>query len=142
MIIKEIYFGTAEYNKSVRLRDKILRKPLGLIFTEDDLAQDKNHFHIAVYDANKLVAVLILQPLNNKDLKMRQVAVDDNYQRKGVGSLLVEFSEKFAIEKGFSALELNARDISIPFYEKLNYNIVGEEFYEVGIAHKKMIKNL
>lgn len=142
MIVKEIFFGTSEYNKSVELRDEILRKPLGLVFSSEFLLQDKDQFHIAAFDEGKLVGVLILKPLDRDIIKMRQVAVNKKLQGNGIGRKMVEFSEKFAIEKGFSSIELNARKDAIPFYEKLSYLTVGDEFFEVGISHKKMVKKL
>ncbi|MBN2663879.1 MAG: GNAT family N-acetyltransferase [Bacteroidales bacterium] len=142
MIVKEIIFGSIEYNKSIDLRDEILRKPLGLAFTSEFLQQDKDQFHIAAFEGDKIVGILILKPLDKNTLKMRQVAVNVNLQGKGIGRKMVEFSEKFAVEKGFSYFELNARKEAIPFYEKLNYLIVGDEFFEVGISHKKMVKKI
>jgi predicted GNAT family N-acyltransferase len=73
---------------------------------------------------------------------MRQVAVDDKQQNKGFGTELVETAEEFCREKGFTKIELNAREASVNFYLKLNYKIVGDPFIEVGIPHKKMIKVL
>ena len=51
--IRKIKYGSSEYFDSVRLREKILRKPLGLAFTKDFLQQDKTQFHIGAFDKNK-----------------------------------------------------------------------------------------
>ena len=34
---------------------------------------------------------------------------------------------------------LNAQESAISFYEKLGFDSIGPRFYEVGIAHQKMI---
>ena len=142
MTIKEIKFGSDNYNKSIELRDKILRKPLGLEITPDFLEQDKEQFHIAAFENNRIVGILLLQKIDDFTIKMRQVAVDNNKQRSGIGQKLVEFSENFTKMKQFNKIELNARKESIPFYLKLNYITVGNEFIEVGIVHQKMEKFL
>ena len=62
--------------------------------------------------------------------------------KMGVGRQLVAASEAFARRNGYDVMELNARDTAVPFYEKLDYTVVGEQFEEVGIVHFKMMKNM
>ena len=136
-------FATPEYDETIRLRYKILREPLGLEFTEEQLSAEYADFHLAVYDeAWILRGCLVLTPKSETVLKMRQVAIDIASQSKGIGSELVRASEIFAIENGFTDMELNARDTAIEFYIKLGYEKVGEMFEEVSIPHFKMVKNL
>ena len=47
MALKIIDHGTKEYKQMVNLRYNILRKPLGLNFTEDELDKEKNEVLIA-----------------------------------------------------------------------------------------------
>jgi len=140
--IKEIKFDSPEYRDEVELRDKILRKPLGLSFTEEQLKAEIEEYHLGAYLSGKLIGCLLFKPLDNKTVKMRQVAVDETIQGKGVGKKLVEFSEKFAFEKGYLEIILNARDTAVPFYLKSGYEVVGEMFIEVTIPHYKMRKLL
>jgi predicted GNAT family N-acyltransferase len=37
---------------------------------------------------------------------------------------------------------MHARDTVLSFYEKCGYQISGEQFFEVGIAHHKMQKEV
>ena len=143
MNIIQVEFATPEYDETVALRYKILREPLGLEFTEEQLALEYADFHLAAYsEAWILRGCLVLTPKNDKVLKMRQVAVGIESQSKGIGTLLVQTSEVFAHARGYETIELNARDTAIHFYEKLNYQKVGEAFIEVNIPHFKMIKKL
>jgi len=120
-----------------------LREPLRLEFDKESLAREYEDFHIAAYAGNELVGILLLKPgLQKEIIKMRQVAVHDEWQGKGVGKEMVKFSEEFAYRKGFKKIELNARDTAVKFYGSLGYTIQGEMFYEVGIPHKKMYKIL
>ena len=143
MTVLEIEFATPEYDQTVQLRDKILRKPLGLTFSEEQLAEEFSDIHLAAFTSDwTLRGCLVLTPKGDKTLKMRQVAVDEAVQKMGVGRQLVEASEAFARRNGFDLMELNARDTAVPFYKKLNYTVVGEQFEEVGIAHFKMKKSM
>lgn len=143
MTILEIAFATPEYDQTVQLRDKILRKPLGLTFSEEQLAEEFSDFHLAAFTNDWILrGCLVLTPKGDKTLKMRQVAVDEAVQKMGIGHQLVAASEALARRNGFDVMELNARDTAVPFYKKLAYTIVGEQFEEVGIAHFKMTKNM
>lgn len=142
VICKEVAHGSQEYDNIVALRNDLLRKPLGLVFSKEDLAKEKDSFHLGAYVGGELVACLILLPLSNGTLKMRQVATASKHQGKGYGRELVKFSEEFSKEKGYQKIELNAREIAIPFYEKLAYDKEGGIFEEVGIPHQKMFKRL
>lgn len=139
--IEEIEFASPEYDESVSLRYDVLRKPLGLDFTEEQLASEYDSIHLACYDEQRrLLGILLLTPKSDTEIKMRQVAVHADHQNKGIGKIMVDFAEQLAIYKGYDKMVLNARDVAKPFYEKLSYNIEGDEFVEVGIPHYFMWK--
>ncbi|MFA6980487.1 MAG: GNAT family N-acetyltransferase [Ignavibacteriaceae bacterium] len=138
--IKQIAFGGTEHKKEIELRYRVLRQPLGLNYTQEQLDAEKDEFHFSAFDGEKLVGCLLMKAIRSSGIKMRQVAVDEMYQGKGVGKALVLFSEKFAGEKGFSLITLHARKTAVPFYEKLGYKIAGDEFTEVTLPHFKMKK--
>ena len=136
-------FATPFYALSVALRDQILRVPLGLTFTEDQLSEEFDHYHLGAFDqAGNLCACLVLIPLKDSSIKMRQVAVIEALQSQGLGTQLVKFAEEFARDSGYREVVLNARIEAVSFYKKMNYYIVGDEFVEVGIPHYRMEKNL
>ena len=145
VLCKLLEIGSIEYHQSIELRRAVLRKPLGLDFVQSDLLNEHDQFHFALFCENKLLGILLLKIMKDIDetrLKMRQVAIDPDYQSKGFGTILVKFSEQWAIAEGFKLIELNARNTAIEFYKNLAYKEVGSEFLEVNIPHVKMIKDL
>lgn len=141
--IFQIDFGTPEYDETVRLRDQVLRKPLGLEFTAEQLAEEYDSRHLTAADADgNLLACLVLVPLEDGEIKMRQVAVRPDVQGRGVGTALVKYSEQSAFDEGYRKMVLHARETAVPFYRKLGYSIEGGRFTEVGIPHVKMQKKL
>lgn len=144
-----VQHGSPAYWQTVALRDEILRRPLGLQFTPEQLAVEAMQHHLACYsdeitaDLPQLLACLILQKADIAGfIKMRQVAVTEIYQRQGVGAALCQFAEQWAVEQGFAHIYCHARDTAAPFYKKLGYCIEGEPFSEVGIIHYKMSKTI
>ena len=142
MNFKIIKYQSEEYQQMIKLRTEVLRKPLGLVFTNEQLAMDKDDILIGGIDSanNELIACCILTIINEGTIKLRQMAVVNNLQRKGIGSKLVSFSEKISKEHRYTKIVLNARKHAEGFYQKLGFRIVGDEFLEVNIPHYRMEK--
>ncbi len=141
--IHRIEFGTPEYDEAVRLRYEVLRRPLGLEFTPEQLAEEYDQIHLAAYTpGGALVAYLNLTPSDATTVKMRQVAVAPERQGQGIGAILVAESEKLAQSLGYHLMSLHARETAVPFYKRLGYSTLGERFEEVSIPHFRMEKTL
>lgn len=139
-----IEYRSLEYEEMLALRTKVLREPLGLIFTEEDLEKDRDDILLALClpRTHKMVACCILTPINDRVVKLRQMAVDDKEQNLGFGTNMLSFAEYVAEKEGFEKIELHARKVAVGFYQKYGYKIIGEEFTEVGIPHFEMKKQL
>jgi predicted GNAT family N-acyltransferase len=142
MTICQIEFATPEYDEAVNLRMEVLRRPLGLIYTPEQLAAEWDNLHLAAFDnSGRIVGYLNLTPENDTIVKMRQVAVAPSEQGKGVGTALVEDAEIRAVQLNFKEITLHARKTAVPFYLKLCYELLGNEFEEVNLPHFKMRKS-
>ncbi len=142
MKIEIATFGSKRQMESIKLRDAILRKPLGLEFSGEELNQDGDQIHIVAVEENTVVGVLLLKPLSDTEIKMRQVAVANALQGSGIGVQIVRYAEYYSRSKGYKLLSLHARENAITFYERLNYKRVGDPFDEVGIEQFRMERSL
>lgn len=142
MPIKQINHGTHEYEQMVQLRYEILRKPLNLNFNKKDLEKEKDDLLIGVFDEDRILGCCILTKISEKEIKLRQMAVQNNLQGKGIGASLMNFAENISRDKGFECITMHARKTALGFYKSLGYKIVGEEFMELSIPHYKMKKQL
>jgi N-acetylglutamate synthase-like GNAT family acetyltransferase len=141
-MIREVAHGSPAYWATVGLRDSILRKPLGFQFSPEELEAEKDAHHLACYAGDRLVGCLVLEPLGDGDVRMKQVAVASDLQHQGIGTGLVELSEVVARGLGFRRMILHARETAVPFYERLGYSPVGDVFQEVTLPHRLMEKRL
>jgi len=139
---REIYLGTPEYEAAMELREAVLRIPLGLSFTEEELAAEPECFHLAGFQEGRLVAILLLKPLNHETVKMRQVAVDPSLQKCGAGTQLLQFAEEFARARGFTSVIAHARGTAAGFYRRNGYAESGAPFLETTIPHILVCKDL
>ncbi len=142
MGLKQIYHGTNEYKQMVQLRKEILRQPLGLSFTEEELENEKNEILIAAFDEDEILGCCVLCKVDENVIRLRQMAVLDYVQRKGIGASIMTFAENIAIDKGYKSMIMHARNNAIGFYEKFGYKIKGNEFTEVNMPHHVMEKEL
>ncbi|MEQ1553512.1 MAG: GNAT family N-acetyltransferase [Ferruginibacter sp.] len=142
MSIKQIDHGTAAYLKMVNLRDNVLRKPLGLTYSHDELVAEKDDILIVCTDDDDVIGCCILTQINNETVRLRQMAVPNNLHGKGIGASIMNFAEKLAKNKGYIYITMHARDNAIGFYEKCGYKIKGQQFTEVNLPHHEMEKVL
>lgn len=140
--IRIVPHGSQGYLEALELRRRILRWPLGLEYSEEQIAAESPEFHFTATLDGAIVGCLSMAPQNCSVVKMRQVAVDVALQSQGIGAAMVAASEEWATSQNYSQIELHARDVAVAFYLKLGYRVVGDEFVEVGIPHRKMVKDL
>ena len=142
MALKIIDHGSAEYQQMLKLRDDILRKPLGLNFTKDELEKEKNNLLMAAYEDEQMLGCCMLVEEDPQTVRLRQMAVLNDLQGKGIGKALMNFAENLARDRGYKKITMHARKPAIGFYEKMGYKRIGSEFEEITIPHYVMEKQL
>ncbi len=142
MALKIIEHGSPEYGQMVKLRDDILRKPLGLTFAPDELEHEKENILIGAFDDDDILGCCMLVEENPATVRLRQMAVLNDLQGKGIGRALMTFAENIARDRGYKTLSMHARKNATGFYEKMGYKVASDEFTEVTIPHYVMEKEL
>jgi len=142
MALKIIDHGTHEYKLMLKLRDDLLRKPLGITFSSEELEREKENVLIGAFDDDDILGCCMLVEQDSKVVKLRQLAVLNTLQGKGVGTAILQFAENLARDRGYKIITMHARKHTIEFFEKLGYKIDGPEFIEITIPHYKMDKEL
>lgn len=127
------------YEQERKLRNEVLLRPIGVPDfaweMKDDIA-----WHFVAEQKDKVVACVLLAPLNKSETKAQllQMAVSESVQGQGVGKLLVKELLNFASEHHIKEISCHARDTVVKFYEKLGFEVYDEPFEEVGIKHRHM----
>ena len=107
-----------------QLRYAILRAPWGQVTGSEQTADEAQHQHFAYFDnANELLGVGRLDLVDPLTTQIRFMAVADQQQGKGIGKALMDEMESVSKEKGIQKIILHAREIALPFYQKLGYQL-------------------
>lgn len=93
---------------------------------QTELAMKNTLFRVSVYDNDKVVAMARMIGDMGLDYYIKDVVVRPEYQKKGIGRLLINELMKFIGENGVDGtgvfVELCAEPDKIPFYEKFGFD--------------------
>lgn len=142
-IVHQINSNDVRYEKSLGIRNEVLRKPLNLDIFKEDLSDEENQIHFIIEKEDRIIGTVSLVCEYKKNIgKLRQMATIPEVRGEGYGKLLVYELEKYAKNNGMRTVILHARHYALGFYEKLGYEVCSEPFLEVGIEHQVMQKDL
>ena len=125
--IKFIQYWTKDYQDTLKLRNKVMRIPLGLDIYKEDLSFEKKSIIIGFFDNGHLLGVGVM---SNKSsvYKIEYLCVDSEIQSSGIGGKLLCYLEKIAVEKGGKKICMDARVSAEKFYLRHGYKPVGDVF--------------
>ena len=133
-----------EFESYFNLRYEVLRKPWGqALGSERDQLED-SAFHAMIWDENLgAVAVCRLQKNNDETGQIRYMAVHPDFRGKGLGKIILEYTEKVGLEMGLKKINLQAREKAVAFYNSNGYMLVKKSHLLYGeVQHYEMSKNL
>ena len=97
--------------------------------------------HIVVYDDNIPVGAGRLRTIDGIG-KVERICVLASHRKKGIGKIIMDALEAYAMEESLPKLKLHAQTQAESFYKKLGYQTVSDVFIEADIPHVVMIKEL
>jgi len=121
------------------LRQKVLNPAQKLY--EMEMEEDQDGVHFGAFTDNKLVGIVSLFEKNG-DFQFRKLAIDPEYQGKGIGNALLNYITDFSKNEGGKRLWCNARLSAIGFYEKLHFSHTGQLFSKNGFDYEILEKSL
>jgi N-acetylglutamate synthase-like GNAT family acetyltransferase len=133
-----------QLNSILKLRYEVLRKPWSQ--TIDSASDQLEHKSINAFIQNNkgvFIACGRLQENENKIGQIRFMAVDQNYQGKGLGKLIITSLEEKAKDLQLNKIQLQARENAVSFYKNNGYVMIEKTFLLWDqIQHFLMEKNV
>ena len=112
--------------------------PPNLEYDEDD----RTALHMLAKDEQKAIGTARVLFLSNNQAKLERLAVLKSFRGRGIGSEIISFLEKELKNQGVEKVILHAQCRAIAFYKSCGYQEPSTPFWEVGIKHIKMQKQL
>ena len=135
--------SSEEFKEYDLFRWEILRKPIGKSIESLKDGHESSSYHLIGVVDKKIIACGRLHFNSTIEAQIRYMAIDEHYQRKGIGVKVIKLLEAEAKKKQISKIVLNARDHVLEFYKKSGYKIVRKyEGSDTGIPHTSMEKIL
>lgn len=131
-----------EYALEKELRNRVLRLPLGLRLSEQDVRDEDEQVHLVAVNGRGQVIGCVLIAFSGSVAKLRQLAVEGAYRGRGIGTELMKRAEQAVRARNIRTVTLHGRLTARDYFEKLGYTAVSEFFTEVTIPHIAMKKDL
>ena len=144
-----MHVNIVDVDSILELRHKVLRhgKPFESCFYKED--RISSTIHLAAIKKQRIVSCATFYQEKNihfahkNSFRLRGMATEEKFRKKGFGKLLLKTAEKIICEKGSNNLWCNARIKAVPFYLSCGYKIFGQLFDIQDIGnHYMMYKNI
>jgi ribosomal protein S18 acetylase RimI-like enzyme len=115
--------------------DYMLDKMYSFETLSDDLNYKEHHFYMATENDTCLGFTSIEHNYLKKEVtRIHKLYILPNTQGKGIGKCLVDAIVNFALEQKSTSITLNVNRFNkaVAFYEKIGFDIIGEEDIEIG----------
>lgn len=127
-----------EMQDALNIRKKVFVAEQGVsIDAEIDEFEDTSK-HIILYHDQFPAGVGRFRTYKDGFAKVERVAILKEYRKHGYGNQIMSFINNAAKTEGYIGTVLNGQSHARTFYEKLGYEIEGEEFLEENIPHYRM----
>ncbi|MGY3779448.1 GNAT family N-acetyltransferase [Isobaculum melis] len=135
-------WNSKAYQEALVLRNELLKATSGKKQLVEAPLEEQNDLHLVVKCEQQVIGTLLLHPIDQKLIQVKQVAIDSAYQRHGIGKQLIQYAEQIASRLGFSVVFLTGRQQAWPFYEKLAYEMLAESYQEGQLVLKLFKKEV
>lgn len=139
---RQITTADPEYQWEKELRTSVLRAPLGLRLSDQDVRDENKQIHIVALSNDGRMVGCVLVAFIGDAARIRQMAVTETHQGKGIGTELLRRAEQAIVDHNMHTAILHARVLVRGFYERRGYLATSGIFTEVTVPHIEMRKEL
>lgn len=139
-----VYIREADYDSDravlmkVRFRVFVEEQHVPPSLETDD--RDPLCTHLLVFEDHEAIATGRIDL--DQDGKIGRVAVLASKRRQGIGAAVMARLHEIGKRNGLNKVWCHAQVTAVPFYERLGYQIIGATFYEAGIEHVRMERQI
>ena len=103
---------------------------------------DGEALHMVVKDGQRVIGTARFRFLANNQAKLERMAVLEPFRHKGIGRGIVSFLDEELRKRQLEQVVLHAQYTVVAFYKSCGFEESGLPFWEVGLKHVKMQKQI
>lgn len=127
-----------EYQAALRLRRLVFVQEQGGPLEDEPDAYDASARHFVMLQEDEIIGAARIYHPEAGLTKIGRVCLLPEHRGQGLGLLLMRELLRYAASPEAPKVVLDAQCYAIPFYERLGFRTVGEEFLDAGIPHRRM----
>lgn len=131
-----------ELDSAMQVRFRVFVSEQGVPPEEELDEADATATHAIALVGGQVVGTGRLLLSGGDDGRIGRMAVDLDWRRRGIGSLILSFLEETALAEGAQRVTLHAQEYVKAFYAAHGYREHGSTFLEANIPHVEMCKEL
>mgnify|MGYP006441147931 FL=1 len=124
----------------IRTQVFVIEQNISAEIETDEWENDSTHYLLR--EDNKALATARSRLIDENTVKIERVAVLKEVRSQGVGRELMRYLlQDIHSQPNLETIKLGSQNSAIPFYEKLGFQVIGEEYLDAEIPHHLMVKN-
>ncbi len=124
--------------KDVRyIRETVFVEEYNINYEEEFDDLDTTAMHMLVFDGYTPIGTGRVM-LDGEKAVIGRLAVLKDFRREGIGDLIVRLLIRKAFDSGAKTQSLHAMTYCVDFYKKVGFEVISDEYLEVGIPHVTM----
>lgn len=131
-----------DFARCIRIRTQVFVVEQGICAEIETDEWENDAIHYLLREENKALATARWRLINDQTAKIERVAVLKEARGQGFGRELMRYLLQEIHSRSYiQTIKLGSQNSAIPFYKKLGFQVMGEEYLDAGIPHRLMVKN-
>jgi predicted GNAT family N-acyltransferase len=134
--------GDAELQEAFEVRRQVFVREQSI---SEDLVfdgHDREALHTVVKAGERVIGSARVQFFTDNEAKLERMAILKHYRRKGIGKEMLLFLDTVWKDKQVQQVIIHAQLEVVPFYKLCGFDELGSPFWEAGIKHVEMRKQV
>jgi len=132
----------SELKEAFEVRKKVFVEEQGIAECLEFDGNDEQALHLVVMDGERVIGTARVLFLATNQAKLERMAILKPFRRKGIGRRLIYFLNEELGKRQVAQVVLHAQYSVVAFYKSCGFEESGSPFWEAGIKHIKMQRQL
>ncbi len=132
----------SELKEAFEVRKKVFVEEQGIAEYLEFNGNDRQALHMVVMDGERVIGTARVLFLATNQAKLERMAILKPFRRKGIGRRLIYYLNEELSKRQVEQVVFHTQYSVVAFYKSCGFEEWGSPFWEVGIKHIKMQRQL